>query len=74
MSDNGINLWNNLLEAAMKLPLVRVSRVEFLTKEIKIYKPDIDSSDIEDLRPEDILDTEYIRKIAKKLSDIILSL
>lgn len=68
MSNNaGVAVWNNMLEAAMKLPGVRINRVEFLTKEIRIYKSDL--VDIKNLKPEEILEPEYIRKIASKCID-----
>lgn len=63
-NDNGLQVWNNVLESAMKLPFVRINRTSFLTKELKLYTSNLE--DIHNKKPEEIINALYIDKIAKK--------
>ncbi|MBR4263997.1 MAG: hypothetical protein IKQ48_05425 [Paludibacteraceae bacterium] len=61
---NEVQLWNQTLAAAMKLPMVAVNRKEFLTKELSIFcSPEQVETAIAS-KPSDVLTKEQIGKIA----------
>lgn len=67
-NEKGLDIWNGILEGAMKLPIIRVNRVDFLTKELKHYvKDESKLADIANIRPEDIVNPAYLSKIANKV-------
>ncbi len=56
--------WNKVMDTALSMPMVKVDRKEFLTKEFSIYgKTDL----LKDKRPIDIYNDEALEKVAKSV-------
>ena len=61
---DGLKLWNQTLQAAMKLPVVSVNRKEFFAKELVVYCSPKQIEQALQSKPADVLSKEQISKIA----------
>lgn len=61
---NTIQLWNKTLQAAMKLPMVKVNRTEFLTKELALFCSEEQIQMAINGKPLQVISVEQVKKIA----------
>ncbi len=64
-SKRGVELWNDAVSTALKIPHVAIDRTEFLKRELSPYIGEGDLDKVESSRPWELVGDEVLEKIAK---------